>query len=191
MYLKHVKFDHSQEDMFLAMCSSPQQITRVRERIIFHTINHHLNLINGYFDNMDEAPKEMKTSSGLLTNLLQEITDQAEYELTLFNFSKLEKVADSMMKAYVPFIKKDKFPNHVRLMIESKLEEASEEYMKENKDNPSANATSPMSLFKRIELVEKSSGSFDNYMRLYAKLNLEPHMYSDVDDLLSNCFNFD
>lgn len=188
MYLKHLTFNHETENINYAMGLTPEREIIVRERIMFHTFAHHLNLINNHYPDTSSAPANERTSSGLIQNLLQSIHNQHEYEVSLYMFDKLEKVCDNVIKVYIPFARKNEFPEHIRHMIIAKLEAASAEMVSEKGGEQLV--MSPINVFKRIELVAKSGGNFDTYMKLYQEWNIEP-VYTDADDILKSVFTFD
>lgn len=188
MYLKHLTFNHETENINVALGLSSEREIIVRERIMFHTFAHHLNLINNHYPDTSSAPANERTTSGLLHTLLQSIHNQHEYEVSLYMFDRYEKVCDNVIKVYIPFARKNDFPEHVRTMIVAKLEAASAELVSEKGGQPMI--LSPINVFKRIELVQKSGGNFDTYMKLYQEWNIET-VYTDADDILSSVFNFD
>lgn len=190
MYLKNAQFDHQQENINLAFGLSKQQEIIVRERIVFHVFDHHLNLIANYLDDVSQAPKEERTTSGLIQKLLQSIHSPLEYEVTLYMFHKIESVCDQLAKLYAAAIQSGIQDMALKLTV-AKLKAASIEMEADLEENQKDRLVmSPINLFNRIEQVKESKGNFDEYMRRYQAMNLEP-VYSDVDAILNSVFTFD
>lgn len=186
MYLKHAQFDHEQSNINLALGLSKQQEITIRERIVFHVLAHHLNIIHNYED-VDDAPKEERTTSGVLQKLLGTIHSELEYEMTLFAFSKVESVCDQLMSLY--FQAHNAKADIAMKLVIAKLQAASIE-MEAKTDDKEKMVMSPINLFNRIEQVKASNGNFDEYMRRYAAMKLEP-VHTDVDAILNGVFTFD
>ena len=188
MYLKNAQFDHNQENINLAFGLSKQQEIIVRERIVFHIVNHHLNIID-HIKDTDVLPRKDRTSSGIIQKLLQDIHSPLEYEVSLYMFFKLEQICEQIMKLYHHAVQAD--ISVAMDLVVAKLKAASIELEAQVADNDREKLVmSPINLFNRIQQVKESNGNFDEYMRRYAAMNLEP-VHTDVDAILNSVFTFD
>lgn len=196
MILKTTEFDHDAKTIHSALNLPYNLIAKCRERILFSSFANFLQRIE-LFEDPDDAPKNMTTASGDLQRTLGMITDQSEYEYTLFcfvNTHQLSKVALS----YYNFMsdlsnsKQDRLKAKLLAMAaDIKLKEE----LKEDKDDilNEGILLSPVNLVKRISLVKQSHYNFDTYCNLISKLDnskdtddfsTEPNL--DIDDLLKD-----
>ena len=201
MYLKFAEFKHEEEDLVKACGATDQQMITVRERIFFHTMRQYNTVYTKYIDMTDDEevdsssiPSHLRTKTGILEDLVNEVENRVEYDLCLLMFTKHASVVSDIFKLHM-MMEKAKTENlSVYKQMCRKIKEAddailekAEEAGKEQKD-PSVITMMPTNILKRIDLYKKSDDNFENYLKMYNDLNIE-NVFSDIDDLLGKVFD--
>lgn len=185
MHLKHANFTHDEDDLTKALGFTQDLKIRCRERIFFASILGYVLRIELYGKDLDdEIPKELCTITGSLQRCLSLITDQDEYEFTLFNFMNFHEMAMNAVVHYREKVNKNTDESEeglksqivglVRKMIEKKISE-------EGKSKDSLGVLSLDDMIDRIEKIKQSKQSFNRYMKL---MGYQADDYTNVDDLL-------
>lgn len=203
MYLKTLSLNHDQANLNTALGLSNETQLLCRERILFTHFNNSLQAVE-LFEDMDDAPKELRTVTGDLQSCLQMIEDPLQYEFTLLTFFQHHRVATDMFNLY-RMMTDESLPEEHRLKAklasiagDLAIKKALEEKREEQKDDPEtsqvfddmdslAEQLTPSSLLKRIKLVKKSRSNFNRYLDMLNNRSTDSEF--DIDDLLNNAIN--
>ena len=201
MVFKHTTFNHDAENFFDAIGLTDELMNLCKERVFFATFNNALNLLD-FYEDPEDAPRNLKTATGDFEKCLHLIDDQKEYEYTLMIFNKTHELAIQCIKRYslLEMAKKDKQDSDKKvamvklldLLTELKMHHEEDEEVKEGINN----GFTPKGLMKRVEYAKNCQGSFQVYLNMvdrYKRQN-NPNVNSTdpaVDDILKNLFNSD
>lgn len=168
MIIKNSEFKHDENTLQAAIGIPAEVRNRCRERIFFCAFANHLQ-IQELFEDPDDAPKNMTTSSGDLERTLSIINNQEEYEYTLFSFINTHDLA-KMAISYHKFIT-DNSTNkseRIKMKIIAMAAEVkmADELKSKNMDDDEESIISPNELIKRIPLVKNSHYNFDTYFNM-------------------------
>ena len=202
MYLKTHAIDHGQVNLNTALGLSRETQLLCRERILF---NHFTNSLQAYelFEDVDDAPKELRTVTGDLQATLSTINDPLQYEYTLLTFFQFQKMAteifglyramtdptlteEQRLKAQLASIAGDLA---IKKALEEKKEEEDEDDLPEIVEDMEGMAAqlTPSRLIRRIKLVKKAKYNFNRYLDLLN--NRTPEADLNIDDMLKDIIN--
>lgn len=201
MYLKFAEFKHEEDEIVKACGATDQQMITVRERIFFHTMRQYNTVYTQYIDMNDDdddesssIPGHLRTKTGILQDLVNEVENRVEYDLCLLMFMKYCSTVSDIFKLYMMMEKAKTENMSVYKQMCRKIKDAddvilekAEEGGKEQQD-PSVITMMPTNILKRIDLYRKSDDNFENYLKMYNDLNIE-NVFSDIDDLLGKVFD--
>lgn len=201
MYLKFAKFNHEEEEIVKACGATDQQFITVRERVFFHTMRQYNTVYSQYIDMSNDEeqdasliPSHLRTKTGILEDLVNEVENRVEYDLCLLMFTKYTVAVSDMFKLHIMMEKAKTENTMMYKQMCKKIKEADDAVLEKaeqagkNEDDPSVIAMIPTNILKRIELYKKSDDNFENYLKMYHDLNIE-NVFSDIDDLLSKVFD--
>ena len=187
MYLKVTPFDHDAEDLNRALCIEDETAVRCRERILFHCFTSYQRCIELYPDK-DDAPRDMRTVTGDLKRILQDIDSEKEYEMTLLHFMAYHRLAMEAI-AHYRFLndnavdEEDKLKLSILNLVKKLAKSRREEPEEDEGDNPLHKGLDMESLMDRIKKAKQSNYNFKRYMELTGFVTRD---FSDVDELLRN-----
>jgi hypothetical protein len=195
MILKNQEFDHEAKTVHKALNLTDGITKKCRERILFSSFANFLQREELYED-PDDAPKNMSTASGDLQRTLGMISDQTEYEYTLFCFVNTHQLS-KMALSYYKFMSDISNSKQDRLKAKLLAMAADLKLREELKDEKEIGdeqfLLTPANLIKRITLVKQSHYNFDTYCNLISKfdntkdieeMSTDPDL--DIDDLLKD-----
>lgn len=192
MYLKFAEFKHGEDEILKGCGASNQQFITVRERIFYHTIKQYSTVYNQYdLDEPDNIPGHLRTKTGILEDMVNEVDNHLEYDLCLLMFMKYSTAISEMFKLYMMLEKAKEMDQNAYNMMMKRLKSANRELLEKaeeqgkDEDDPEVIAMLPTNMVKRIEIYAKSDGTFSDYLKMYGELKIE-NIHSDVDDILKN-----
>jgi hypothetical protein len=177
MILKNRSIDHSKDEFFACVEPTGVVYKNARERIFFYTFVNALLCFDMY-EEVTEAPMELRSSSGDLQTILKAITDPLEYELTLLMFFKYHEMALAAFKLYRINQKIEEHSEDISpetklkmsilkhaLDLKAKADSMKESKVSQNFEVP-VEAMNPGSLISRIKLCKDSNYNWEKYLRL-------------------------
>ena len=158
--MKQYKFNHEVDSIPDAMGFSKEFDDICRERILFSAISTHF-ITKEFFDEEDDAPKNMNTITGILEKCLNSCKDENEQTYTLLIFRKVFDLATESIAKYNLFNGGDeKTKKRMKIMLELiELKALSEE--EDDRDE----LITPKDLFRKIDAVKNNLYSFENYYK--------------------------
>lgn len=196
--MKTFDFKHEEQDIFSACGLSKDTLIRTREKILFSIFSNAIKSLKMQIEDDYSSNPTCNSVSATLERALTLFDIEAERNLALLMFLRLNDTCKQLCQLFIPFLVKEA-PEKIRRNIMEKLEESHKELHKtlmEDEDiaNDAENivhkmAISPLNLFKRFQMILDSNESFDVYMSKYIKAEFEP-MFSDIDKMLDNVFDF-
>ena len=189
---KNGEFFHDQDDIFNASGYTQQEISYVREKILFFCMKHYVNLLDNMTFNKEKESIEMQGAtkmSTILESICNNMDTEDDNNLSLLMFLNVHSTVKNAFRTYAMMKIDSTDSKKLKRLIEFKFEIEDEEFIKENKDNLYACAMSPKKVLKRFEMVTECN-TFDEYIRLYKKQQFEP-INTDIDNMLEKLFNFD
>jgi hypothetical protein len=189
---KNGSFNHDAEDMFSAVGYTQQEIMTVREKILYHTMKMYVDQLDQIKLELSDGGAQMVHAespkvSMILNNLCNSMTTDDENNLCLLMFTKLHGLTQAMFAQYA-LMNIEQAPQHLKKLVEIKIDLEDSKFMSENGEDVFHKAMSPKKIIKRFDLV-KLSPTIDDYLKLYGKENFEP-MHTDIDSMLEKVFDF-
>ena len=201
MSFRDKHFNHDEDNFHRALGISDETKYICRERIFFAIFSNSLQA-DELFEDIDDAPKSMRTVTGDLERLLNMITNPIEYDYTLLSFMMYQRMAKETYHIYRN-TNADTAESHeekikmeiIRSIMKLKDLKDREESSKDDDDDDVETYTKE-SIIQRINLVKKSGYNFDKYLVLVRNKNeTSSHRGKgsdfDINDLLSGLFSKD
>lgn len=154
------KFKHEEENIHKALCLEDDIRDGVREKIFFCTFSNAL-VVEELYDDLDDAPVQLKTVTGILEKAIGLATEK-EYDLLLLQFHNFHELAEAAYKHYR--VINDKNIDR-ELKTKMKILEMLGQ-LKDFSDDVKTEKLHTHEIMKRITLVKKSNYNFDKYMEM-------------------------
>lgn len=88
-----VHFDHSKSTFEQSLGISPERADVLTATLFYEMINH-AYLSDRLFDNMDEAPRNMVTKTGILEKAFEDAVDEKERIFCTWEYSKIDTLSE-------------------------------------------------------------------------------------------------
>ena len=183
MKLKDLEFQHDASGLYQALNVKETVVNKCRERVFFTVISNRFRAIEDYENPLD-SPIEYRSVSGDLESCLNQISDEFEYDVTLFLFHRTQEVSVSAVSMYM-----DIHGPNASKEARFKLEMADIAIKMKASENNLDPLLLPSDILKRAELVKKSNYNFDTYLSLLSVHNLKGGKTEEaksVDSLLKD-----
>lgn len=201
MYLKSLKLEHDHELIHRVLGMTDYARTISRERIIFIAINRSLQ-VHDLFEDIEDAPAELRTVTADLQAVLQEIVNPLEYEFSLlhfFNYHRMGLQAASMYRLMNKIKDEENSGDdddpmdtikHAILKAVMKLRDRQDDDhgddLNDGEESLKIDQLNNSALMKRVEFVKNSQNNFDKYMSLLNKWADNSADTSFSDDIIKN-----
>lgn len=175
-YFKNVVADHSNDSFSEAMGLTREKCRRAHERIFYTAFDAELRVLD--MVRMDiQPPTTIGTQSGKLQACLALIDDPAEYEYTLYVYSKIYRLAKETFVKWLTIEEARKNGGPIGEIIGSiismvdkveqrKIDEDLEKAPSKNAEEDRFYELGPKHVLKRIELTKECKDFEDFYNRL-------------------------
>lgn len=98
-----VKFDHSEPNIAVAM-GIDEHRSDVLDAIIFYTLIDQQMMAESLFDNLEEAPLNLTTKTGLLETLFESSKNEAERIYMSLEYSKIDQYMQNKARGFREFM---------------------------------------------------------------------------------------
>ena len=189
---KNGEFFHDQDDIFNASGYTHQEISHVREKMLFFCMKNYVNLLANMTSDEETGSIESEGNtkmSMILESICNNMDTEDDTQLSLLMFVNLHSTVKNAFKHYAMTKIEHKESKKLSKLIEFKFDLEDDQFIEQHKDNVFACAMSPKKIMKRFDMVAQCN-TVDEYIRLYKKQNFEP-MDTDIDNMLEKLFNFD
>lgn len=204
MYLKHFEPDHSANEISEAFGISKDELSIIRERVIFCSIAnlHQIRDLYGEEESdVENAPKSLRSVTGAMKRVFSMIDNDKEYEATIMYILSFSQMARAAFDIYLGQKKENssskdkKSKEDVSDMLLTMLKKLKKESQSDSEKSSSEEISflkdgeivyDQDTMMKRVELVKKSCYNFDYYLNM-----INPDWGVEmpkVDDIIKSAF---
>lgn len=177
-----ITFNHDSKIIFQSFGLSLEQVKKIKDKIIFSIYNNHLKAHNE-FENVKDAPIELKTLTGDLETALNLFENNEDNNITTeqffvsFIFSEFHDLVMQMISLHRKLNDKN-LSESTKTIIKSSVKSSSDK-LKEREPY----SLTPLEVLHKFDIIEKSKYSYERFCLLAYNEN------TYVDDLLKNIIN--